>query len=251
MMDFSVIIPSYNNLELFSNALRSVLCQKKVHFEIIIVDDSTDYIIDNYVKSISNNTIRYYHNIPSLGAVANWNFGLTLAYGKYISILHHDEEYSDPYHLFNCIKKLNDNYDVIISTVLVGINGSDYEKLRYPFMINNIIISKIPSLLFLINIIGPVSCVSFKRTSFVFFDEQLHWFVDVEWYYRLMKNKKRFILKKQYVNSNHGHKFQITKNINTKKSIKDDTDFIVKKYGLFKLISFFLILHKYIDLLFH
>ena len=72
-LDFSIIIPTYNNLELFKRAVDSVLIQKNVSYEVIVVDDSTNNNIEDYINKTDLLRIRYYHHKPSKGAVANWN----------------------------------------------------------------------------------------------------------------------------------------------------------------------------------
>lgn len=47
---FSIIIPAYNELELFSKALISVLNQTCKDFEIIVVDDSSTDEIQRYIR---------------------------------------------------------------------------------------------------------------------------------------------------------------------------------------------------------
>ena len=89
MKTFTIVIPTYNNLDLFKSAYSSVCKQDFKDYEIIVVDDSDDSSIADYVSSLNNPILIYRHHVPSAGAVNNWNHGLQLASGKYVIVLHH------------------------------------------------------------------------------------------------------------------------------------------------------------------
>ena len=50
----SIILPTYNNLTLFKQALQGIQIQKGVRYEVIVVDDSSNNEIENYVRGINN-----------------------------------------------------------------------------------------------------------------------------------------------------------------------------------------------------
>ena len=64
MNDFTIIIPTYNNLELAEKAIHSVISQKDVTCKIVVTDDSTDNKIEILCEEINNDNLFYYHNIP-------------------------------------------------------------------------------------------------------------------------------------------------------------------------------------------
>ncbi len=232
--DFSIIIPAYNNLELFKRALGSVLKQEKVSFEIIVVDDSINDDIETYVYIINQPSIRYYHNHPSKGAIANWNYGLSLAQGEYVEILHHDEALESE----NILSEVKQQFKMSQSTAVVAnyqvfINGeakkepSIKRRLRSFFIKHSIF-------LFLANLLGPCACVFIKNSHKEFFDEKLRWFVDVEWYYRLLRKRKTNMLNPNFlISSIHGHQGQITETINIQSEAAKDARAISKKYHSF------------------
>lgn len=100
-MKISVIIPTYNNVALFERAVESVLCQTLKPHEIIVTDDSSTDEVERLCKTIGSPLIKYNHNKPGLGAVKNWNNGLSKATGDWIIVLHHDEEFSTTDYLEN------------------------------------------------------------------------------------------------------------------------------------------------------
>lgn len=227
-MMISCIIPTYNNLELFKRALNSILKQEDIEKEIIVVDDSTSSEIEDYCRNLGNGIV-YRHNIPSLGAVKNWNYGLSLATGDSLLLIHHDEELKSP----DCLRKIEETfkkgYDVIVSNIEVH-KPNSIRKGLCPDCVKKLFIA-FPQLLFIRNFIGPCACVAFKKEKKELFDENLKWLVDIEWYYRLLRNSKSKMLTNNWVISNHGHAGQITLNLNVKAQAMEDRTYLRQKYS--------------------
>ena len=91
-MDVSVIIPVYNTEKYLASCVDSILQQKDVSFEIILVDDgSTDAspsICDDYAHKYDN--IHTLH-IQNSGPATAKNEGLKLAQGNYIALTDSDD----------------------------------------------------------------------------------------------------------------------------------------------------------------
>jgi len=88
MPKVSVIIPSYNNANLISETVESVLNQTFDDYEIIIIDGSTDNtkdILSKYGKKIA------YFYLKPRGVSAARNLGIAKAKGKYIAFLDADD----------------------------------------------------------------------------------------------------------------------------------------------------------------
>lgn len=227
---FSIIIPAYNDLELAKNAVYSVLKQQNIDFEIIMVDDSSQNKIESWIKTIKDQRIKYYHNVPSLGAVSNWNRGLGLAQGENIILLHHDEFFSSDKHLYEVNNVLSSSNDVVITKVKVYIQKEQRLRIvdKIPLLWN--LCLKFPTLLFVLNVIGPTACVAFKRHNTKNFNTNLRWLVDVEWYYRMLKNKKKIYLKDLHIHSQHNHTGQISKEIDIKQTNRKDIELLKSIY---------------------
>lgn len=92
-MDISVIIPIYNVERYLKRCIDSVLCQKEVSLEIILVDDgSTDSsgkICDDYASKDSN--VRCLH-IENCGPATAKNRGYDIAKGNYVAFIDSDDE---------------------------------------------------------------------------------------------------------------------------------------------------------------
>lgn len=235
MTRVSVIIPTYNNVELFKGALQSVLSQDYQEIEILVSDDSSENGIREICNNSNDDRIRYIRNSPSLGAVINWNQGLKKATGEIVILLHHDERLPQGDYL-KTIVELMEKTDVVVSNICVC-SGDRQRKDWVSPRLKKIMLS-VPVSLFFINYIGPCACVAFKKKNLQFFDERLNWLVDTEWYYRILKNSNGVVFQKdKYVMSIHGHAGQITSNINIADANRADMSVIEKKYSHMKSVS--------------
>ena len=94
----SIIIPTYNRSTFLRNALLSALKQQLPSFswEIIVVDntpldDCASTPALKIIKELNNPRIKYYHNRENIGSGYNWNRGVELAQGTWITFLHDDD----------------------------------------------------------------------------------------------------------------------------------------------------------------
>jgi glycosyltransferase involved in cell wall biosynthesis len=93
-IDISVVIPSYNHALYIKEAIDSVLGQTVSNWELIVIDDgSTDgtrALLDNAYAGHSQIRLIYQNNQGAHHAI---NQGMSLAKGRYISILNSDDVY--------------------------------------------------------------------------------------------------------------------------------------------------------------
>lgn len=89
----SVIMPTYNNIDVVGNAIQSVLDQTFGDWELIIVDDcSTDGTLDYVQESFSDARISIHRMGVNSGSGACRNFAIEKARGRYIAVLDADDE---------------------------------------------------------------------------------------------------------------------------------------------------------------
>jgi len=88
---FSVIIPTYNRLELLKRAVDSVLNQTFQEFEIIIVDDCSSDGTWEWLKSIDNPKINFIKNTNNKGISYNRNIAVKKSKFNYIALLDDDD----------------------------------------------------------------------------------------------------------------------------------------------------------------
>ena len=90
---FSIIVPVYNVEKYLNKCILSVLTQKEITYELILIDDgSTDSsgMICDYYKMQYNDRIRVYHKKNEGQSVAR-NLGIKEAIGKYLFFLDSDD----------------------------------------------------------------------------------------------------------------------------------------------------------------
>ncbi|HIF9210027.1 TPA: glycosyltransferase family 2 protein [Photobacterium damselae] len=114
MLDFSIITVSYNSGLTISETIDSVLSQKGVNFEYIIIDGgSQDNTID-IIKSYNDSRIKYISE-PDKGLYDAMNKGVKLAKGEIIAILNSDDLYTHDYVLDRVKNKMLFNSSDVIS----------------------------------------------------------------------------------------------------------------------------------------
>ncbi|OMQ09844.1 glycosyltransferase [[Flexibacter] sp. ATCC 35103] len=122
----SIIIPTYNRLDLLKEAIKSAINQDDkglVDYEIIVMDNNPESIKNLDVKKLdidfSCDNFRYYVNSENIGMMANWNRGIELAKGEWIIQLH-DDDYFLPHFiktLSTDIARFKDKDAIVHSTL--------------------------------------------------------------------------------------------------------------------------------------
>jgi glycosyltransferase involved in cell wall biosynthesis len=88
----SVIIPVYNRTKSCVAAASSVLSQRDVEFELIVVDDgSTEATAE--LEALLRETDAKFYSLPHAGVSSARNFGVSVSSGKWIAFLDSDDEW--------------------------------------------------------------------------------------------------------------------------------------------------------------
>ena len=202
MPKVSIIIPTYNSKTSFLRALNSVLQQNYQDYEIVITDDSTNSEIENIVKALSMEKIKYYKNAVKLGAPENWNEGIRHASGEYIKILHHDDWLSKVDGLEKFVKMLDENPKSDFGySKSVDVNcDTGKQKHRHAEKYVQSIKTDFKELINH-NRIGAPSVIIFRNGLNIFFDKNLKWLVDIDFYIRLiLKNNNIAFINEELIN---------------------------------------------------
>ena len=101
-MKLSVIIPLYNAEIYIKEALDSLLAQKGIDIEIIVVDDESQ---DNSAEIVKKYPVHYYKKTNG-GASSARNYGLKHASGKYIMFLDADDYLKDEIGRASCRERV-------------------------------------------------------------------------------------------------------------------------------------------------
>ncbi|SFY35756.1 glycosyltransferase family 2 protein [Janthinobacterium sp. TB1-E2] len=114
-VDISIVITTYNRPQLLREAIESAISQSsKIKYEILIVDNNFQEgktESELVVESFKSERLRYFQNKENLGMFGNWNRGILLARGKFVTILHDDDFLKSNYleSMFELLKKSNGN----------------------------------------------------------------------------------------------------------------------------------------------
>src|ERR1700690_4626830 len=87
---FSVIVPTYNRIELLKKTLESLFCQNFKDYEVIVVNDGSSDGTDEYLSRLSEaSRVKYIHH-ANCGLAATRQAGLQDARGTYIAFTDDD-----------------------------------------------------------------------------------------------------------------------------------------------------------------
>lgn len=192
MLKLSILIPAYSYPRGVDRIL-STLCPLPYGVEILIYDDSPDDLVKNVVTQHLSEKVIYVKNFPTKGAINNWNSLLEMAQGQYVILLHHDECPIGESFLNDLLEILSHtSSDVLMMDVfLLDSNGVEIRK-HVPRFIRELVINFLPGYLFNRNVIGPTGSLVIRREILPKYDTNLKWFVDVDFYFRLRRETKRW-----------------------------------------------------------
>ncbi len=190
----SICIPAYNRPNSLKRLLDSIEKQDMDNYEIVITDDSETS--DIYLTARSHTLwekIRYIRNDIRLGSPANWNKAMLLAKGIYVKIMHHDDWFSSK----NALSRLLDSIDSNANVDFAFCGFSYYYENEDKYSISDFEAFRQslsdPLNLLCGNFIGTPSTTIFRNESVELFDEKLVWYVDIEFYIRMLKKNSRYV----------------------------------------------------------
>jgi len=194
---FSICIPttelkysdgSIMGVYMLNFLLKSINNQTYKDFEIIIADHSSSDIIEKECLNWSNLDIKYFKNENKIGsAAANLNFAISKASGKYIKTIFQDDYFYSPKTLEYIINNINEHSWGALGTYHIIENNMKLIKPFEPKWGNELKILSGSN-----SVSGP-SVIFFKNDN-NYFDENLGWLNDVEFYYRLFLKYGRPVL---------------------------------------------------------
>ena len=256
ILQISICIPTYNQTIHLKKLLVSIFNQKEVSYEIIVTDDSTtndvEELIHTHNSNINNHQINYFRNNPSLGAPKNWNFGISLAKGEFIKIMHHDQWFEDDYALKKQLDQIVKEKNTFVFTAVKNV----FRGRVYDFRISKKELEDIksePEKLILANLIGGPTAILYPKSANIQFDEKIIWLVDIDFYLQLFKKgfKIKFIDEVHYTSMTDFDSLTNNNLIDSEKQLIEYS-YLYKKYlsklPIFKRIKYFFEIYKIIIL---
>lgn len=243
MPKVSICVPTYNNVKETERLISSIMEQTYEDYEIIITDDSDNDNIGNLIQKLSDERIRYVHNVNKLGHIFNWNAAIEKAEGDYIKIMFSDDWFTYPQSLEEFVEMLDSHpeADLAFSNSMQVSKKESYRR-----KVSKIFIPRLKEdwrNIFLGNEIGAPSDTIYRRNG-IKFDEKSNWASDLELYLQLMQKNPRFAWTDRPLVSIGMHDEQYTHTFDEKdERIFNDYLFMYQKYQLWeseKCKAFFL-----------
>lgn len=122
----SIVIPTYKRALLLKDAIDSALSQMfNLDYEVLVIDNENEFEIktdtEKLIETYNSDKLYYYKNEKNLGMTGNWNRGIDLARGKWITILHDDDILSEDFlEKMFCVINQNDKIDLLTSSYFKG-----------------------------------------------------------------------------------------------------------------------------------
>jgi glycosyltransferase involved in cell wall biosynthesis len=189
----SICIPAYKRVNYLKRLIESIIIQDYTDFEVIISDDSDDDSVSNLVNDYSGKiNIRYFKNEKSVGFSGNVNFAISKAKGQWIKLICDDDWFASADSLSQFAEVIKDGNQFIFSAYTNCYEDTTRKtEIFLPTRVKNRIIQH-PELLFAGNVIGPPSVTMLSRSIVEQYDEKLKWFVDLEFYIRVLLRIKSY-----------------------------------------------------------
>ena len=116
----TVAIPTYQGSRHLAEALRGILLQDGVPFDLIISDDQSDDDTLEIAQSLAGDRVRIHTNSERLGLAGNWNRCVALCRTPLVAIFHQDDR-MEPGHLAAHVRAFdaNPNAGLVCNEALV------------------------------------------------------------------------------------------------------------------------------------
>jgi glycosyltransferase involved in cell wall biosynthesis len=105
---FSVLLPTYNRLELLERAIETVTRQDYSDWEVVISDNHSEEPVENFIKSLNDKRIKYVSTNKFIPVTDNWQNALNHSRGDYIIMLGDDDGLLQGY--FSTLSELVERY---------------------------------------------------------------------------------------------------------------------------------------------
>ena len=234
MPKVSICVPTYNNVKDTERLISSVMEQTYEDYEIIITDDSDNDNIEKLIQKLSDERIRYVHNVNKLGHIFNWNAAIEKAEGDYIKIMFSDDWFTYPQSLEEFVGMLDSHPEADLAfSNSMQVSGKESYKRK----VSEIFIPRLKEdwrNIFLGNEIGAPSDTIYRRNG-IKFDEKSNWASDLELYMQILQKNPHFAWTDRPLVSIGMHEEQYTHTFDEKdERIFNDYLFMYQKYKLWE-----------------
>lgn len=110
---FTIGIPNYERPQYLREALQSILAQSFTDFEVIVSDDCSQADIASVISEFADPRLRWVRQKKNLGAVANFNYVIGQARGRYI-VFHQNDDLLHQDFLLRAYEAFQRNPDAVL-----------------------------------------------------------------------------------------------------------------------------------------
>lgn len=227
-MKISIAIPCYEmgdkGGDFLDFSLSKIFDQTYKQIEVIVSDHS----IDDNVKDVCEKwkkllDIKYLRNEIMRGSSSqNINNCIKNSSGELIKILCQDDYLYDKDSINNTVRAFIDDNTKhwLVSNYLYTDDNKNFKEYR-PYLNANIL---------LINTIGTHSCLTIRNKDLIYFDENLIWFMDCEYYNRLLKTFDKPIFLPVFTVAQFIWSGQVTNTLANEEVRQKEKQYIERKY---------------------
>jgi len=224
-MNLSIAIPTYEckgrGIEFLTISFNQLKKQTFKDFNIIISDNSLDGEIEKYISTVIGLNIKYVKNEGEKTLASNMNNAIRNCDGEIIHILCQDDYLSDKDSLLKIMENFDKEKGWLVSSYMDTKDRVGLFRQQIPSWNNQIYFN---------NTIGTPSCLTILNDSPLLLDENLSWYVDCEYYYRLYKRYGEPKILKYYTFSQYLWEGQVTQSI-TQEIMDKEITYIKEKYS--------------------
>jgi glycosyltransferase involved in cell wall biosynthesis len=213
---------------LLKQNIDSIMKQSYENIEIVISDHSSDDNIKKLCLSYKNAKypIKYIHNNENKGSSsANTNNAINNCDGEYIKILFMDDYLFHESAISEIVENFKQNSEKkwLVHSYVHTRDYKYFYRLFHPSISKDIIFC---------NLLGCPSCVTIHKSVKERFDVNLKWFMDCEWYYRIIQlyGNPIFLHSNIPLMVNLHHSDQVTNTSITTDLVDHETEYIKTKY---------------------
>lgn len=198
----SICIPAYKRTDYLVRLLDSIAVQTYQDFEVVVTDDSPDNSVEEIVQKYPALNIRCFKNNPALGTPANWNYGISLAKGDWIKLMHDDDWFSSPDSLQQFADAIVRHPEVsfFFSAYANVYEDTGYVKPMFLSAFWEKALKKNTSVLIADNVVGPPSVTLHRNDKRVWYDTSMKYVVDIDFYIRYLEQAKFFYINEPLIN---------------------------------------------------
>jgi dTDP-4-dehydrorhamnose reductase len=227
---FSIAIPTYGyngkGVEFIDHSLEILSKQTFKDFEVVISDHS----IDDTIKTICNKwndklVIKYFRNENGRGVISpNINNAMVNCTGKWIKILFQDDYLFGEESLAKHYSFIENNEDVIWFAVNTHVtsDGKTIDWSFRPKWVDNIWTGN--------NQLGCPTNITIKNENLLYFDEDLNWLMDVDYYMKMYRNFGPVKILDEFLLVNRVSPERLTNNLSESEKLSD-LEKLTKRYA--------------------